>query len=318
MRSLAPVFQSVLAVVAMTLAASLWANPAGYSINSRGLDTEDEPINHLWRVFLSDGRAEKIGPVRNDFVDVEALALSPDGTLYGADDSTNTLLEIDTGSGFGDPVGRGFEVGNMGLAGTFDFGMSFDCNGRLYVVSAMEQSLFLADLETGRLRRVGEAGSLGAPITDLAVRGDEVYGIGVGLTREGQEAAPNLYRIDLEEASSTLIGPLGAAAAPYNNAGLSFADDGSLWAMTDRRAVGNEDGPSQILRIDPATGTAEAVAETIIGMESLAVAPPVMCQLRDVARPAGHPIPVFSAPAVLALILTVFLMAGVRLRFRQS
>ncbi|MEE4639041.1 MAG: hypothetical protein V2J42_09925 [Wenzhouxiangella sp.] len=317
MRSFAPAFQSALAVVAMTLAASLWANPVGYSINSRGVDQDDRRVNALWRVDLLSGQAEYIG--WTSFIDVEALALSSDGILFGADDDTNTLLRVSTVTGLAQPIGGAANRFNTGLAldRSLDFGMTFTCDGDLFVVSDVEQSLFRADLDSGRLTLVGTPGSLGAPITDLAVRADEVFGIGVGLTSEGREGSPGLYRIDLEQASAELIGPLGAAVAPYNNAGLSFAEDGALWAMTDRRAVGGQDLPSQILRIDPATGAAEVVAETIIGMESLAVAPPSMCQLRGV-HGGGHPIPVLSIPALLGLIMLVFLVGGLRLHIRQS
>ncbi len=300
-------------MVALTLAASLWANPSGYSINSRG--TED--INNLWQVNLQTGAEQKVGPVINQFLDIEALALAPSGDLYGADDDTNTLVLVRTSDGFAFSI-PGTSTGNFGVSGTFDFGMSFDCDGSLYVVSAIEQSLFQANLATGQLRRIGEAGSLGAPISDIAVRGNEVYGIGVGLAADGGAAAPNLYKIDLERAIAELIGPLGAAAFPYNNAGLSFAENGSLWAMTDRSGVANQFLPSQILRIDPATGTAEAAAETIVGMESLAIAPPVMCQMRGGHDFGGHPIPILSLPGLLALMLAVLLLAGLRLRSGQS
>ncbi|MFP4208140.1 MAG: hypothetical protein ACLFSC_05725 [Wenzhouxiangella sp.] len=317
MRSFAPVFQSALAAVAMTVAASLWANPVGYSINSRGVDEDDRRVNALWRVDLLSGQADYIG--WTSFLDVEALALSADGALYGADDDSNTLLRVSTVTGLAQPVGGAANRYNTGLAldRSLDFGMSFTCDGDLYVVSDVEQSLFQADLETGRLSQIGDAGALGAPITDLAIRGDEVYGIGVGLTREGRTAAPNLYRINLEVPSAELIGPLGAEVGPYNNAGLSFAEDGTLWAITDRRAVDNQDLPSQVLRIDPASGQAEVVSETIIGMESLAIAPPVMCQLRDVMR-GSHPIPLLSGPGLLIFSLAVLLLGGLRLRIRQS
>ncbi|MFW5816892.1 MAG: hypothetical protein ACOCVP_08550, partial [Wenzhouxiangella sp.] len=264
------------------------------------------------------GQADYVG--WTSFVDVGALALSPDGALYGADDDTNTLLRVSTVTGLAQPVGGAANRYNTGLAldRRLDFGMSFTCDGDLYLVSDVEQSLFKGDLETGRLTLVGAAGSLGAPITDLAVRADEVYGIGVGLTSEGREASPGLYRIDLAKASAELIGPLGPAVAPYNNAGLSFAEDGTLWAVTDRRAVGGDDLPSQILRIDPATGRAEVASQTIIGLESLAVAPPVMCELRDALRGGAHPVPLLSVPALLVLVMMVLALGGIRLRCRQS
>lgn len=319
MRRFARVLHSALAAVAVTVAMPLWAEPFGYSVNSRGIERDDRQVNALWQINLATGEAEYVG--WTSFLDVEALAFSPDGTLYGADDESNTLVRISTRTGLAQPVGGAGNRHNTGLvplSRNLDFGMTFSCDGDLYVVSDVEQSLFVADLESGRLERVGTAGSLGVPITDLAVRAGEVYGIGVGLTGDGRTAAPNLYRVDLETASAQVIGPLGAEAAPYNNAGLSFAADGSLWAITDRRAVGGEDLPSQVLRIDPQTGTAERVSESIVGLESLAVEPPVLCGLRDVMPASGYPIPMFSRPGLLALILTLLLLGGLRLRIRKS
>lgn len=320
MRSFARVLHSAVAAVALTVAGSLWAEPVGFSVNSRGLDIDGEPIDNLWRINLSDGSSERVGPLQNDFLDVEALGFSPSGLLYGADDSTNTLLQISTNSGFASPVpaGSGFQTGNMGLSGSFDFGMSFDCSGRLFVVSATEKSLFEADLATGRLQRVGVAGALGQPISDLAIRGDRVYGVGVGSNSDGTVRAPNLYRLNLSEPSAELVGPLGQAVGQYNNAGLSFAADGTLWAITDRRGIGGQDvnEPSQILRIDPRTGEAEVVAESIIGLESLAIDPPAGC--RGSGPHEAHSVPVLSRPALLALCFILFGLACLRLRTRNS
>ncbi len=306
MRVTAPVLQRALAVVVMTLASPLWANPIGFSINSDGNDSPSEPINNLWRVDLQSGDETNVGPLLNDFLDVEALAFSSTGELYGADDDTNTLVRVRTNDGLAFPI-TGTSVGNMGVTGTFDFGMSFDCAGSLFVVSAIEESLFQANLTTGRLERIAAPGSLGFPITDIAVRGDDVFGIGVGET-------PNLYRIDLANASAELIGPLGPEVESYNNAGLSFAEDGSLWAMTDRSGVDNQFLPSQILRIDPVTGSAQAVADALVGMESLAIAPPALCQ----TRAGAHAIPVMSPAGLALLMLTLLALAGLRLRRQQS
>ena len=71
--------------------------------------------------------------------------------------------------------------------------MSLDCARQAYVVSNTREYLYLADLETGELTLVGASGSLGAPITDLAIRGDQAFGIGVGLNANGSTAAPELY-----------------------------------------------------------------------------------------------------------------------------
>jgi len=309
---------ALLAMALMTVGVPVWAEPFGYSVNSRGVERDDRRVNALWQINLANGEAEYIG--WTTFLDVEALALSPDGILYGADDDTNTIVTISTTSGFAQPVGGAGNRSNTGLAPlnrTLDFGMTFTCHGDLFVVSDLEQSLFRADLETGRLELEGAPGSLDAPITDLAVRGHEVFGIGVGLTASGDTAAPNLYRVNLEAATAELIGPLGEEAAPYNNAGLSFDENGVLWAITDRRGVGGEDLPSQILRIDPSSGAATLQSESIIGLESLAAAPPALCDRAALMHPA-YPIPVLSRAGLAVLILALLLFATLRLRFQNS
>jgi len=303
----------------MTVASSLCAEPMAYSVNSRGVDRDDQRVNALWRIDLGSGAAEYVG--WTSFLDLEALALSPEGALYGVDDESNTLVRVSTVTGLAQPVGgpgNRFNTGLLPLNRNLDFGMSFTCAGELFVVSDVEQSLFVADMETGALTLVGAGGALGAPITDIAVRGSEVFGIGVGLTAQGQTAAPHLYRIDLQAPSAELIGPLGPAAAPYNNAGLSFDADGNLWAITDRRAVGGQDLPSQVLRIDPGSGTATLVSESIIGLESLAIAPPPDCFPRGEPERQAHPIPIFSWPGLLLFVLVLLAVGAVSLRRRPA
>lgn len=312
----AHLLKCALVAVAMTAAAGLCAEPIGYSVNSRGVDNDDQRVNALWRVDLSTGEAEYVG--WTSFIDLEALAFSPSGKLYGADDDTNTLVRVSTVTGLAQPVGGAtnrFNTRLTPLSRKLDFGMSFTCDGELFVVSDVEQSLFEANLEDGELTLVGEAGALGAPITDIAVRGSEAYGIGVGLNADGSTAAPNLYRVDLSEPSAELIGPLGSAAAPYNNAGLSFDADGKLWAITDRRAVAGQDLPSQILRIDLETGTATLVAESLIGLESLAIGPPPACGARGIE---SHPIPILAWPGQLLFMLGMLALGAFSLKRRSA
>lgn len=315
----APLLKCALAAVALTLAASLCAEPIGYSVNSRGNDRDDQRVNALWRINLNTGQAEYVG--WTSFIDLEALAFSPDNQLFGADDDSNTLVRVSTTTGLAQPVGGAANRHNTALLPLdrkLDFGMSFTCDGELFVVSDVERSLFRANVETGALTLVGTSGALGAPITDIAVRGDEVFGIGVGLDTSGLSAAPNLYRIDLQAPSAELIGPLGPAAAPYNNAGLSFDADGNLWAVTDRRAVGGQDLSSQILRINPETGAATLVAETLVGLESLAIGPPVSCG-RGAEPPAqAKPIPILSWPGQLLFIMGMLVLGVWSLRRRLA
>lgn len=287
-----------------------WAQPSGLAVNSRGFGATED-IHVLWRVNLSTGQVERIG--QTGFIDMEGLALAPDGTLYGADDSTKTLVTVNVNSGFSQPVGN--LRSNMGipLAEPMDFGMTFTCSGELLVSSDTERSLFRASLETGRLDRIGQPGSLGAPITDLASWGDELYGIGQGLTGEDGafvQDAPNLYRIDRETATAEFIGSLGQAVLPYANAGLAFDDQGNLWAITDRRANGVPDIQSEVLKIDLGTGAAQKSADAeLVGFESLAIAPPGGCDTRGGVAPGPVEIPA-NHPFGLAILAFLMLIAS--------
>ena len=295
----------------LSLPGTLLAEPFGWSINSRGNDKDPQRVNALWRINLSTGDAEYIG--WTGFLDVEGLAIHPDGTLYGVDDESKTTLRVSRVTGFAQPLGGPTNLHNMGVSldSNLDFGMSIDCSGQGFVVSDMTQSLFTVDLMTGALSLVGSQGSLGAPITDIAIRGSRAYGIGVGTAGGGLPAAPNLYAVDLESATASLIGPLGSQVAQYNNAGLAFDADGQLWAITDRRAVAGADFPSEILRIDTDTGQAEKVADTLVGLESLAITVPTGCTPEETnGGNESVPIPTLN-PVAMVLLMGLLLLVAV-------
>lgn len=305
----------------LLMAGSVLAQPYGYSVNSRGNLPNSNDVNALWRVNLADGSVERVSEqgLPTGFFDLEALAINQDEQLFGADDDLKTLVRVSMVTGVASAVGG--KTINMGraLGANMDFGMTFDCQNRAFVVSDVEQSLFSANTETGELTLVGQAGSLGAPITDLATFGDDTFGIGVGLDSEGNTVAPNLYRVDLETATAELIGPLGDEASPYNNAGLSFDKEGTLWAMTDRRQVGGQDLPSEILTIDSNTGQATRKATSIVGLESLAIAAPASCGRTVVTQaPPGLPIPVNSPYGLFLLLLTVLGLGVMNARRRSA
>ena len=317
----------VMLVVTLTASTLLCAQPYGYSINSRGNFSDDSRVFALWRINLSDGEAEYIGWTgRGDFIDIEGLAFSPDERLFGADDSTNTLVRIGTSTG--NAIAVGGATGNTGIpAGTsMDFGLTFTCEGELLVSSAATSELFRADIDSGALEMIGD---MGVRIVDLATIGNVVYGIGLGTDGNGNPVAPNLYRIDPADGSIELVGPLGDQAHPYNQAGLAADEEGQLWAITDRnRVFGDSDTqarPSDILRIDPDTGRAVRVAETIVGIESLAITPPGACD-SDNGGERGPDDPDFNAVPVPIMSgagrwMMVMLLAGLavwRLRPLQS
>ncbi|HKL54412.1 MAG TPA: hypothetical protein VJ902_10660 [Wenzhouxiangellaceae bacterium] len=300
----------VLGLVLVLAHAVAWAQPSGLAVNSRGFGATED-IHVLWRVNLSTGQVERIG--QTGFIDMEGLALAPDGTLYGADDSTKTLVTVNINSGFSTPVGGLRNNMGMPLAQPMDFGMTFTCDGELLVSSDTERSLFRASLETGRLQRIGQTGSLGAPITGLASWGGELYGIGQGLAGEDglfTVDAPNLYRIDPTNATAELIGSLGETVLPYANAGLAFDTVGTLWAITDRRANGIPDIKSEILRVDLETGLAQKIANAaLVGFESLAIAAPRGCDTPSGTLPDPEIVPA-SNPLGLAIMALLILMAS--------
>lgn len=325
-----PIWRSVLLAVTLTASASLWAQPFGYGINSRGDFTDDEKVGALWTINLATGEADREGRERiANYVFIEGLAFGPDERLYGADDDTNTLLVIGLQTGNAVQAGSPKRDNNMRMApGVYDFGMTFTCDGNLLVSSDSNehgQTLYSADIETGKLSPIGD---LGASIVDMASIGDRIYGIGRGMDAAGNPKAPNLYLIDPEAPSAELIGPLGDEAGPYNKAGLATDETGNLWAVTDRRGTQsrNTSQASEILRIDPLTGTATKVAETrtasngeaLVGIESLAVSMPTACDFRSEHLNWVVDIPVFSNASRWVLILLLAGLALTRLRSVQS
>jgi len=289
-------------VVASSMAV---AEPYAYSVNSRGFVPDDQ-MHRLWRLDLATGATQQLG--QTGFLDIEGLAFDAAGQLFGADDESMSLIQVNTNSGFATAVAN--QRTNMALPfGPMDFGMSFTCDGTLLVSSDYQRSLFSANTETGVLSLIGVSGSLGAPITDIAAWGDVLYGIGEGhVGASGSAGAPNLYRIDPATATATLIGPLGSAVAPYANAGLAFDAEGTLWAVTDRRDGGAVDLPSQIVRIDLDTGIASHVANAdVVGFESLAIAPPGGCNLQG--EPEPFIVPAQSPGGLAAMILALLALA---------
>ncbi len=287
---------------------SAFGAPVGYSVNS-----DEANGDRLYRIDLANGSAQERGLVQSAttvFSDVEGLAFDPDGVLWGLDDQSLSLFPISTGNGTVDrdlvsPI-RGLES----LSGN-DFGMSFDCNGDLYVSSIADKALY-------RLSTAGQAtriGTLNENISALAAYGNptRLYGLGNGLLSEnGGQDSRSLFEINTATAATFLVGIIGSEAADYYEAGLSFDDEGRLWAITDRNGQG-QTRSSEILELDLDTGRATLRARTEqTGFESLAVAAPAGCNSEPPQLPNrnGLPaIPVMDAYGKLATIL-VLLIAG--------
>ena len=306
-------FQYVLFLLVSLFAIGANAAPMAYSVNSDSgnLLTEDS----LYLIDLATGSDQIRGELISGFenrLDTEGLAFAPDGVLWGIDDDSVTLFPINTDSGaikFQDEIPlAGFQSG-----GGNDFGMTFSCDSSLYISSVRTQTLYRLNMD-GSSELIGVEGALGANISAIAAIGTPTrfYGLGNGQFQDGTTDAPMLYSINLATGVATLIGPLGNQAGEYNQAGLAFNSDGSLWAITDRRIINNTiaDLPSQILKIDVDTGTATMMSNTSeVGFESLAIAPPAACSAAGVGDASYPTIPTLS-PAGRLLAMFILLLVG--------
>lgn len=291
------------------------AAPFGYTVNS---DSPGDDAFSLVRVDLATGDYTVIGPT--GYIDVEGLAFSADGVLYGVDDITKTLITINLETGQGTPVGSG--NGNLGLpAGPGeprDFGLTFDADGTLWLSSDVTGQVWRVNPDTGVAQEAmaGTGAAVSASngdgvkshatsrphLTGLAACGSDLYGISVG----GEQ---RLYRIRRNPVSAEIVGALGAGLE-FDDGGLAFDASGDLWGIADRSTYqppgASEpdvlDQPSIIFRVDPRTGGASRVAETVIGVEALAIIAPGDC-LQEQAQAIPVPATRAGALALLALAL---------------
>lgn len=265
----------------LALPAVSWAAPFGYSVNS-----DQSPGDQLHRINLETGASEVIGNVAfgaDPRRDVEGMAFDKDGELWAMDEFGFTLFRIQPVNG---QVINGTEksIGDMGSRSGNDFGMTFTCDNELLVSSSIGQTLFRVDPSTGAASAVG---NLGVRISALAAKGKptQLFGVGVGqIVDPPQPGNPNLYRIDPDTGSASLIGPLGPAVGSFFEAGLSFDEEGQLWAITDRRTI-DDDTASQIFLIDLETG--RATLQSTTNYLGFAPSPPAAFESLAVASPGG-------------------------------
>lgn len=287
-----------------TTAAELVAAPFGYVVNAAD-PTDDGTHDNLWRVDLATGTATRIGPLNVPNAvnsDVEGLAFESSTLLRGVDDATDSLLSISTSNGASAPNSV---VDNLRLSlngAPLDPGLGFDCDSNLLMSSATRNTLYRLDKLTGQATQI--TATRGATIGDIAVRGNEVYAIGV----DGSEG---LYRLDPATGIATPVGRFGLDI-DIARAGLDFDRDGNLWAVAHVLDASGQPQPSRILAIDRTTGAATAGPTlTLRGVKSLAVAP-VQCEPfggepPPPAGPIGTPV---DSPLALALLVLALLTAA--------
>lgn len=268
--------KTILLTVLTAFSTSLAAAPIAYSINS---DSGNDPVaDSLYRIDLADGTETRVATVTafgQTQLDVEGLAFAADGTLYGVDETfPMSLFAINPDNATVQSSSQVFINGLPSTSGN-DFGMTFACDGNLYLTSVVDKKLYKMDLE-GNTVEVGSLGA-GTEIVAIAAIGNpvELYGLGKGTT------SPSLYSISTSTGTATKIGTTldagGLAVTEYGEGGLAFDDSNELWAITDTRQV-SLTSSGQTMHIDRSLGRAVEVRDTKEqGFESLAITVPRGC-----------------------------------------
>ena len=246
----------LLAIAALALGAALpLAAQTGWSVRSDGTGSNADV---LFRIDLASGVATPFGAT--GFGDVESLAFAPGcQVLFGVDDVTDRLLTCSL------TTGACSAVGPLGVDVT-DTGLAFGPDGRLYmsIDAPNPRNLYRLNPSTGLAVPVGNQGQ---EVTGLAGNRTALFGL-------GGDGRNNLVRLNLVNGAAAVVGPLGAAVS-LQDGGLDFDAAGVLYGITD---VTGRTGPSQVFRVNTATGAATVVTNVtsggspINGFEGLAIA----------------------------------------------
>lgn len=243
---------SLLNIVAMTASATTYINvepnnvglidieiktayqsteTAGYTVDS---------LRRLHRIDLVTGNATLVGNlgVSGDF---EALAFSPNGTLYALEDSSYKLYTLNL------ITGAATLVGSTGINSTSEPGITFDDNGRLWIIGGGDGRIWEINPTTAVASFVGSTGLSNA--WALAFHENTFYTVA--------NTPKRLYQIDTATAISTLVGPLGISFSSQH--GMS-SDGNELWLLT-------ENG-SQLYTLNTQTG-ATTMSLGVFGASSL-------------------------------------------------
>ncbi|MBK9387459.1 MAG: hypothetical protein IPN34_21815 [Planctomycetes bacterium] len=205
---------------------------------------DSDNADQLHAIDLRTGASVAIGSV--GFTDIEGLAFSSEGRLFGIDDDgTPELIELDLSSGNGRSIGAlGVAISNPGFA--------IDESGAGYVISDSSTGpLHRIDLATGAATFVGNSAISGVGLAFL--RG-ELFSL--------DWDPDQLARLDPLNANPTVVGALQNLNLACG--GLDATSDGTLWGLDDL---------GRILLVSPTSGTALHVASTLPGCEGLAIPP---------------------------------------------
>ncbi|MCX7552674.1 hypothetical protein OS175_02185 [Marinicella sp. S1101] len=258
-------------------------------------DDNFEMPDHLVVIDLETGEYESRGKIADPYIALEGLAISPSGVLFGADDNTKTLVQINTNEARAFPVNNvNQNLGFGAIPASYDFGMTFSCDDKLHMVVKDTQELYEVNASTGEASLIGNTGH---NFTSLAAWGDDLYSIASGEF--------TLYKVDKTTAEATVVGELGDLGGDIELAGsgMAFDESGDLWMVVNLRLSDPLNPfPSRVFKINTTTGEATLVSETLVGIESLAISGPGGCEF----GPGGvQPVPVDNPFSLLLLILAM-------------
>ncbi|MEO8804156.1 MAG: hypothetical protein ABI304_06165 [Rudaea sp.] len=277
-----------------------------------------EAFDTLYRVDLTTQTATEIGRATPQGVarlaNVEGLTFSPAGKLYAVSDagSVKTLLSIDMGSGLATAI----KTLNLGTVSQLDLGMAFTCDGRLWL-SAVTGQLWQVDATTGQLNLIG---NMGATITGLAAKGNQLYGA-------GSQGSNQLFSIDTSTAKATSIGAY-TSSTYITAASPGFDTSGQLWVLLDYVPPPVDSSPAaqwsdlgtiatssgSLTNLGPVTAQGQSAANlAYIGLRGLAI-PDAVCAA---AAANVATTPALSGRALVGLILLLMWIAGTVLRWRR-
>jgi hypothetical protein len=279
-----------------------------------------EAFDTLYRIDLAGHTAAEIGPAGSyggqRIANLSGLSYSLDDQLYAVAGGMNALTRVSATNG------SATILGTFGLAGegdpqrndALDLGMTFSCDGTLWLVSAYAGKLWTVNPQNAATTLVGNTGHT---ITGLVALGNTLFGA-------GGRGDNTFYRINTDTGAATAIGSFGDAAGEWiNSVSMSFDDKGTLWAVLNYvpPAPGSVTVPdwSDLAKINIWTGEVTIVGpitgpESLrqVGMKGFAVGPPLCVAGADTAITT----PVGSPPWLAGLAALLVVLAGWTLRRR--
>lgn len=193
---------------------------------------------------------------------IRGLSYLPNGELYGVSGNLRALVRIDKSRGTASVAGT-LNLDGAGQFGTtLDLSMTYGCDGNFWMTSAVTGQLWKVNPETAQPTLIG---STGHKLTGIVAYGDKLYGA-------GGQGDTGFYQINPETAAVNQIGSYGPALPWVNVVGMSFDEDGTLFATLNYNPGQSDTSPltdwSDLAKIDTTTGTVTKLG-TITGPSSL-------------------------------------------------